>query len=487
MKLTELLELYADTLLAERDRASAKGLDEPIPVTNGRRLVTIGTLHQYAFDLPPDAILAEDIPLTILPAGHIEPTEGFSIGLHGRTVRLQTFDSLGESVDSATLVPDTSGFLQTTAQRLNDIVKQATSYSLGPTERLVPWLVPDSSQKAQLAQPTPSGSVLGTNWHPDLTARRGKLATLVVELVRQNKRLLIVTPSHHQADELTETFARALRAAGLTFKSLMSRYEMPAHADRAGIAVKDLGFEAQMHHFFAQSRADKAVLRKKYERFRELTPLLAHKAEKQRDLDEVKLLEWRLLTQLTDYQEKIKEVDTTLSEYDAIPIWKRLAMQTVGKNMASLAEYRALYERMVKNLQGEVDVAQERIAELAPQAAIPKDLRPEYEELKEEIARLGGTKQIRELLAAEEGTNRQAFIQNKRVVITSAARVSSDALFNRLRFDVLLVDEAPLVPACHLLAAAGLVKERIILSGNQEDLADSSAWKTTTWVTPTRA
>ena len=62
--------------------------------------------------------------------------------------------------------------------------------------------------------------------------------------------------------------------------------------------------------------------------------------------------------------------------------------------------------------------------------------------------------------------------------------MSGDPLFTRLRFDVLVVDEAPFVPACHLLAAAGLVRERIILSGNQEDLAGSPAWKVTTWAVP---
>jgi hypothetical protein len=32
------------------------------------------------------------------------------------------------------------------------------------------------------------------------------------------------------------------------------------------------------------------------------------------------LLEWRLLTQISDLQNKIKEIDTTLAEYQAIPI-----------------------------------------------------------------------------------------------------------------------------------------------------------------------
>lgn len=477
MRLTELLEHWSHTLRAERERASAQGMDNPIAATNGRRLATVGTLHHYAFDLPLGTTIGDDVPMTILPPGNMEPTEGFALGRQHQTVSVQTFDAFGQTVASATLVPDATGFLETVAQRLADMAKDATAYALGPAERLIPWLDPGQVQQGQPARPAGATSVLATNWSEDRAGRRARLAAMAVEIVRHNKRLLLVSPTHQAADEIAGLVARALRGGGLTFKSLLTRYEMPLQEEAAGVRLLDLGFEAQMHQFFAQSRADKAALRRKYERFRELTPLLAYKAEKQRDLDEVKLLEWRLLTQLSDLQAKIKEVEATLAEYEAIPIWKRLAMQTVGKNVASLAQYRALYEQQVKTLMGELEIAQQRILELSPEAAIPKDLRPEYDELKQEIKRLGGTKQIRELLAAEEGTNRQAFIQNKRVVVTTAARVASDPLFSRVRFDVLLADEAPQIPAPLLLAAAGLARERIVLSGDEREIGVSQTWR----------
>ena len=103
-------------------------------------------------------------------------------------------------------------------------------------------------------------------------------------------------------------------------------------------------------------------------------------------------------------------------------------------------------------------------------------IQEEFDELKEEIVRLGGTKKIRELLAAEEDTNRQAFIQNRRLVITTASRVLSDPLFSRVRFDVLIADEAPWIAAAPLLGAAGLVRERIVISGDQRDIAAAGLW-----------
>jgi len=149
----------------------------------------------------------------------------------------------------------------------------------------------------------------------------------------------------------------------------------------------------------------------------------------------------------------------------------------VGKNVDSLHQYLGLYETQIVVLMKELDIAKARIDELVPEAAVPKDMRPEFEDLKEEIVRLGGTKKIRELLAAEEDTNRQAFIQNRRLVITTADRVLADPLFNRVRFDVLIADNAPWISVPSLLGAAGLVRERIVLTGDQRDIARAGRWQ----------
>ena len=483
MKLIDLLEHFSHILAEQRDGASARGLDAPVAVSGGRRISTAGALHLYELDVSADTLLPEDVPVTIIPPGDLEPTEGLVVGRRGRTVLIQVFDALGQTVASATIVPDATGFFDSASQRLAEMAKKSDAYTLGPAERLLPLLDPEQTEPEQRARAVAATSVFSTVWSDDLAARRAKLTALVVELVRSNKRLLLISRDHRTTDEALGALARALRGAGLPFKSLLSRYDMPVHGEAASVALQELGFETQMDRFYARSRADKVALRRKYERFRELTPLLAYKAEKQRDLNEVKLLEWRLLTQLIDLQAKIKETNATLADYETIPIWKRLAMQTMGKNVGTLNEHRTIYEQTVQEVLGELEAAKHRIEDLSPEAAIPKDLQPECNELKEEIKRLGGTKKIRELLAAEEGTNRQAFLQNKRVVAATAARVVADPLFGRVRFDVLIADEAPFIPAPFLLAAAGLVRERIVLSGDTRDIPAARAWGAA-WATP---
>ncbi len=481
MKLPELLTHFAKQLDREKEAAVAHGFDARLESINARRIATAGTLYLYALEIPEERTFLEDIPLTVLPPEDSDSTEGHCLQRQQKEILIQTYDSLGQTSTDNTLIPDTSGFFETAGRRLLDMSAKPESYSLGPAERLVPWLDPDqASDQAKSRVPVPA-SVLTTIWHEQKEVRWKKLGALIVELLRQNKRLLLLGPHHQSVDELTGFLAKTLRAAGLPFKSLLSCYETPILQQASGFPLQELGFESQMHGFFAKSRANKDVLRKQYDRFRELTPILAHKGQKQRDLNEVKLLEWRLLSDLSDFQGKIHALDKTVAQYESLPIWKRLGMQAAGKNVETLGEYRQIYEKKVRDLLKEVEIAQVRIRELTPEAAIPKDMRPEYEELKEEITRLRGTKKIRELLAAGEGTNRQAFIQNKRLVATTPGRILIDSLFQRVRFDVLVAEDAPQIPAPFLLGAAGLIRERIIISGNTQDLSMYAAQFGTPW------
>ena len=475
MTARDLLETWALRLEAEQTRVSGTALDQPIAQVTGRLVRTIGTLHLYELTLPQGSSIEHDTPFSIIPPDDMEPTEGIVLSGQGNVALVQTFDAIGQSCVEATVVPDRAGLLATSAKRLRNMLAQPDAYRFGPADRLAPLLEATTGAEELSGSGTKS-STLTTIWADELSVRRQRLAVLAIELIRANKRILVVCPDHQAADALVGTIARAMKAVGLTYKTWVSRYEMPLTQQAEGIGIQELGFEAQMHQFYAKSRTEKAALRRKYDRFRELTPVLAYKRQKQKDLDEVRLLEWRLLTQHSDLQAKINEVNATLAEYESLPLFKRLSLQVVGKNVESLHQYLELYESQCAELKGELDVATVRIDALVPEAAIPKDMRPEFDELKEEIVRLGGTKKIRELLAAEDNTNRQAFIQNRRLVVTTASRVLNDPLFNRVRFDILIADEAPWIAAAPLLAAAGLVHERIVLSGDRRDIASAGLW-----------
>jgi hypothetical protein len=475
MTARELIEFWTTRLTAEHHQLGDSETDRPITPVTGRLVQTVGTLYLYEFKLPPDRSVIIDTPVSIVPDDGMEPTEGYVLSHRDGVALVQTFDAVGSAIANATLVPDRGSFLMAAVERFAQMLSHPDSYRLGPADRLAHVF---EASRGSEPWSSSSASVLTAMWSEDPALRQQKIAATAIELIRTNKRILLVSPDHEAADAISGVIAKAMKAGGLVYKTWVSRYEMTLTHHASGLPIHELGFEAQMHQFYAKSRADKAALRRKYERFRELTPILAYKGHKQKDLDEVRLLEWRLLTQFSDLQAKSQEARATLEAYETLPLLRRLTMQAVGKNVESLHQYLALYEGQMAALRKELEIAKARIDELVPEAAVPKDMRPEFEDLKEEIVRLGGTKKIRELLAAEENTNRQAFIQNRRLVVTTADRVLGDPLFSRVRFDVLIAENAPWISPHALLGAAGLVRERIVLTGDQRDISTAGVWKT---------
>ncbi|MBX3331362.1 MAG: hypothetical protein KF722_13220 [Nitrospira sp.] len=482
MTATELIEWWIARLEAEQARLIETGHDAPVVASQGRLVQTTGGLYLYEFIVPADVQLSLDLPVSVVPDDEADTTEGIVLRQAGNSIFVQLDDALGQDVPSVTLVPDQAGLVSTSASRLRDMLAKPDLYKLGPTERLASLL---QMQEVEAEAFPSASSVFTTVWSDDRSVRRQKLGNLAMELIRANKRILLISPDHQECDEIVGIVGRTMKAGGFNHKTWITRYELPIASLAGGVDLHELGFEAQMHQFYAKSQGDKASLKHKYDRFRELAPFLSQKEAKQKDLDEVRLLEWRLVTQLRDLQVRMADVRKTLEEFENLPLFQRLTMQAVGKNAESLKQYCALYQSQMDQLNKELDVAKSRIQQLAPEAAVPKGTRAEFEELKEHMTKLGGTKKVRELLAAEENPNRQAFIQNRRVVAATPTRVASDPLFSRVRFDVLMVDEAPRIAAPSLLAAAGLVRERIVVSGDPRDITAAGQWALSQAASPT--
>lgn len=375
---------------------------------------------------------------------------------------------LSEEADHAG--SDPSGLALKVRHRLEDIQQHSSAYHFGPADRLVPWVAPDPASEDPARRSTILASVLTTVWDPDRALRRTKLGATLTDLVKTNKRVLLIAPDPSTLDEALLAAAKNLRGAGLQYRSFLCSYDPPRMPGEGGIKLHDLAFDVQVSSFLGKSQADKAGLRRKLERYLELAPILRYKAEKQKDLDEVRHLEWRLLTALGDTQAKIKRLQDTLAGYEQLPLWQRLGMQVAGSNVDNMRENCVLYEAEKQGYFGELEIAQARIGELKPEAYVEPEMRPEYEDLKDEVERLGGAEKVRDVLATEENLTRQPFLQGKRVVGATATRVVGDSIFRNIRYDVLLVDEAPRVPLGLLFACACMARERIVLFGDAREL-----------------
>ena len=130
--LQDLLDQLAAKLERDAARRSEQRLDQPVSLTRGRLLQTVGNLHLYEFFLSSDAILGADLSVTLLLNEEAEPTEGIVLCQDGVRLILQTFDAIGDVVPTATLVPDVSGLALTISRRLMEMSKTGGILYAGP-------------------------------------------------------------------------------------------------------------------------------------------------------------------------------------------------------------------------------------------------------------------------------------------------------------------------------------------------------------------
>ena len=106
---------------------------------------------------------------------------------------------------------DPAGLLSKIRQRLEDILHHSSAYHFGPADRLMPWVAPETPIADPLLRSTIVTSVLTTIWDTDRATRRAKLAAAVTDLVKANKRVLLVAPDNRTLTEALLADAKGLR------------------------------------------------------------------------------------------------------------------------------------------------------------------------------------------------------------------------------------------------------------------------------------
>src|SRR5437016_6236568 len=120
----------------------------------------------------------------------------------GAPARMKAFDllpSLIRLVADEERADDPSGFLQKLHQRLEDMLHRPSSYHFSAADRLLPWVAPDPSVTDPMLRSTVVTSVLTTIWDADRAARRARLAAVVPDIVKANKRVLLIAPEDRKS------------------------------------------------------------------------------------------------------------------------------------------------------------------------------------------------------------------------------------------------------------------------------------------------
>src|SRR5207244_12782394 len=105
-----------------------------------------------------------------------------------------------------------------------------------------PWVAPDTSVTDPTLRSTIVTSVLTTIWDADRAARRTRLAAVVTELVKANKRVLLIAPDNRPLTEALSAAPKGLGGAGLQYPRFLCCYDPPSIASEGRLNLRDLIF-----------------------------------------------------------------------------------------------------------------------------------------------------------------------------------------------------------------------------------------------------
>src|SRR5437879_12737702 len=142
---------------------------------------------------------------------------------------------------------------------MENLLRRPSFSHFRAADRLLPVEAPDTPVTDPTLRSTIVTSVLTTIWDADRAARRTRLAAVVTELVKANKRVLLIAPDNRTLTEALLAAAKGLRGAGLQYRSFLCCYDPPSIASEGGLNLRDLIFDAQVSAFLGKSQSDKEI------------------------------------------------------------------------------------------------------------------------------------------------------------------------------------------------------------------------------------
>ena len=433
---------------------------EEFLVTHRRLVASSPTIWVYSCNWDHAIPIAEEVPVTVRMQGPQAPTDGRVVGYDDDTLWLGVRNNLGAVTRPVYVRLDVNSLFLALADRFRDIERNHHSVSNRPVGRLL-----SNDGHIHNNESSPRIQMVTT---PNVAARHEKVKDIVLDGLRKNNRMLLTSAHNRDLDESLVAIVRAMRMEGLSYSTLVTRYPALVLEGKGTTDLRELAFEQQLRTNADGVRSDQATLRSLYHRYQKLVPRVAFAQEKTQDLEEIEVLEDRILDQISTLERKDTDLRIHVETYEDLPLWQRLSMQIGGKNPPTMKKMRSWCAKQLERLQKELGALQPRLSQARQEAYLSPDVWLEYEHIMESFDQRGGLEKVRSLIAQQQGTS-DHFLQRRGLVAATAGCIASHDLFNELSFDTVIVDGFDTVPLPLLIPVACPALENIILVSDQSN------------------
>ena len=305
-------------------------------------------------------------------------------------------------------------------------------------------------------------------WGPILSGKTHVLALIAANYVHAGKNVLFAANTNDRVDQ---TLLRAIELSqdlNLDFTGVATRVGLPLNFNSEQIAPLSLEHEVD-----AQKSEKKKVFQERVALLQAYWKTKIHqflhedfysKLTEMRDraTENKKQLE-KLTEDLAGLRETINRVQNA-SMLEKLK--KGFSKEEISVAQKQIGEKQALQKR----LQSIQQALTTELMRTESQAPIDSDELREYQAAVKRIGELGGVKKVSDAVEEFAHVDELALLQSKRFVATTVGTALSDQRLRRLKFDLVIVDDAETVQLPTLASLAFLATERMIVAGDPYQL-----------------
>lgn len=459
-------ELLQTLIAAVEDEArEARSVSTSFTLGKGERIPTVSQRPLYSFNLANPPRLQEEARGRLSVKGAV--VECTVISRRSDGLDVETFIDLGDEIESATLTVDKSELLSVLAARLESVTSEEPPFSFNrrlaaqvfdiaaipdPGESEFVGAPDDLTADQQEAYRRAIRNQTTFVWGPPGTGKTVTLSAIAFHLFSQNKRILLVSHTNRAVDGVVLGLCK--RIVG------KSRVNLP---EGSIVRIGQVSRKA-LQGSFGQQISLEHLAETHQRKVRERVGLLRKERElSTRDLEGL-LYQQGLIAKQGVLQDELVHLqklyaDARSSESSLATVLRVLRIRYgTGDGAGTSIED---IKRSMKAVTGEIlGVATELDGVSAEEVhARIEELQARDEEL---------TEAIRDLESLAEDSSASA-LQRARVVACTATQAVLRCQ-SLGEFDVVIVDEASMLPLPYVAFLAGLAKERVIIGGDFRQL-----------------
>jgi len=467
-------------IAAVREELGAGPRKRSVVLFDGKRLSAQPERCVYRFEIPEGVFMGHvDDAEIIFQDSRIE---GEVLSIDNQFVTLSLEEDLGERVSQIAVEWATKLILQRLLDRLTKISTEGDKVDFTLATML---FSPDGNVAGQpdttavkadeirnAAQRQAIAGAMANRvsfvWGPPGTGKTSTLGFIAYNLIKNGQRVLFATNTNRAVDVAMQNVVAAYRHFNEPFKGDITRYGPPFL--RNDDDLQAICFQNELQEIREKLKEE---IREEYQLLQEFRALKREVSEHTTYLNEKTKAEAGLAdaeAKLKRLRAEVKRLEQQLAGRKDSGFLSRLVNEFLGTPVQTIEKQVEAKKRGIAEAEAQQTTAAASLEALQAECPIPPETLERYGNLEVAVKKRGGEEKLAAFIKEKLEVDEEPLLAKKKMIGATLAKLITNDVFFKLKYDALVIDEASMVSLPYLVVLATLVEGRVVIVGDPQQL-----------------